>query len=49
VERMVRFGEEYDPIPANVGIFDRSFDVYKAAYHGLKERDLFGKLAGLRA
>jgi xylulokinase len=49
VDRMVQFGEEYDPIPANAEIFDRSFDVYKAAYYGFKERGLFGKLAGLRS
>jgi len=46
---MVQFGEIYEPIPANVEIFDKSFAAYKAAYYGLKEKDVFAKLAELRS
>ncbi|MDR1133090.1 MAG: hypothetical protein LBL05_02955 [Synergistaceae bacterium] len=49
VRGMVKFGDNYEPIPANVEIYDRAFDAYKAAYYGLKERDVFAKLAELRS
>jgi xylulokinase len=49
VRNMVKFGDNYEPIPANVEIYNRAFDIYKAAYYGLKERDVFAKLAGLRS
>ena len=49
VRNMVKFGDNYEPIPANAEIYDRAFDAYKAAYYGLKERDVFAKLAGLRS
>jgi xylulokinase len=48
VSGMVRFGEVYEPIEENVAIYDGSFEVYKAAYYGLKEKDVFTKLAELR-
>jgi xylulokinase len=49
VRNMVKFGDNYEPIPANVEIYDKAFDAYKAAYYGLKERDVFVKLADLRS
>jgi xylulokinase len=49
VGRMVQFGEIYEPIPKNIEIYNKSFEVYKAAYYGLKERDVFEKLAELRS
>jgi xylulokinase len=49
VRNMVKFGDSYEPIPANVEIYDKAFDIYKAAYYGLKERDVFAKLADLRS
>jgi xylulokinase len=49
VGRMVRFGEVYDPIPANVEVYNKSFAAYKLAYHGLKDRGVFGALASLRS
>jgi sugar (pentulose or hexulose) kinase len=49
VRNMVRFGDSYEPIPANVEIYGRAFDAYKAAYYGLKERDVLAKLAELRS
>ncbi|MDR0599064.1 MAG: hypothetical protein LBG84_03145 [Treponema sp.] len=49
VEKMVHFGETYDPIPANAAVYTRSFAVYKAAYEGLKGAGVFAKLAELRA
>ncbi|MDR0585107.1 MAG: hypothetical protein LBG57_12305 [Treponema sp.] len=48
VGSMVRFGKVYDPIPANVAVYDRVFAVYKDAYKGLKEAGVFTRLADLR-
>jgi xylulokinase len=48
VAGMVQFGEVYEPIPKNVEIFNKSFDAYRAAYYGLKEKDVFTKLEALR-
>ncbi|MDR2780380.1 MAG: hypothetical protein LBB28_04570, partial [Synergistaceae bacterium] len=48
VSDMVQFGEVYEPIAENVAIYNKSFDAYKAAYYGLKEKDVFTKLAELR-
>ncbi|MDR1508875.1 MAG: hypothetical protein LBS53_04490 [Synergistaceae bacterium] len=49
VGSMVQFGETYDPIPANVEIYSKSFEAYKAAYYGMKSQDVFAKLAALRS
>jgi xylulokinase len=48
VGQMVRFGAVYNPVPANVAVYNKSFGVYKAAYEGLKSTDVFTKLAALR-
>jgi xylulokinase len=48
VGSMVRFGKVYEPIPANVEIYNKVFAVYKAAYEGLKSTDVFAKLADIR-
>jgi xylulokinase len=45
---MIRFGEVFTPIPANVEIYDKSFAIYRDAYFGLKEKDIFNRLARLR-
>ncbi|MDR2620559.1 MAG: hypothetical protein LBC29_05530 [Propionibacteriaceae bacterium] len=48
VENMVRFDKEYQPIPANVDVYNKVFKVYRDAYYGLKSTDVFTQLAGLR-
>jgi xylulokinase len=48
VGNMVRFGKEYEPIPANVAVYNKAAEVYKAAYKGLKSADVFSKLADIR-
>ncbi|MDR1251797.1 MAG: hypothetical protein LBK62_06475 [Treponema sp.] len=48
VGNMVRFGKVYNPIPANVVVYDRVFAVYKDAYEGLRNAGVFIKLADLR-
>jgi xylulokinase len=48
VSRMVQFGETYEPIAENAAIYDKSYEVYKSAYYGLKEKGVFAKLAELR-
>ncbi|MDR1512710.1 MAG: hypothetical protein LBS56_04380 [Propionibacteriaceae bacterium] len=48
VDSMVRFGEVYEPIPANVATYEKTFQAYKAAYAGLKSTDVFTQLAALR-
>lgn len=48
VDTMVSFGEVYEPIPANVAVYDRTFQAYQDAYRGLKSADVFTQLAGLR-
>jgi xylulokinase len=48
VAKMVRFGDTYEPIPANVAVYDQTFAAYKAAYAGLKSTDVFTQLAALR-
>ncbi|MBE5957138.1 MAG: hypothetical protein E7253_11910 [Lachnospiraceae bacterium] len=47
VEGMVRFGDIIEPIPENVEVYNKVFDVYKNAYYGLKSTDVFTKLAEL--
>jgi xylulokinase len=48
VGKMVKFGESYTPIAKNVEIYNKTFAVYKDAYYGLKEKNVFSKLAELR-
>ncbi|MCL2705506.1 MAG: FGGY family carbohydrate kinase [Spirochaetaceae bacterium] len=48
VSNMVRFGKVYDPIPANVEVYNKVSGIYKAAYNGLKGADVFAKLAEIR-
>jgi xylulokinase len=48
VGSMVRFGKVYKPIPANVAVYNRVAEVYKAAYDGLKSTGVFTKLADIR-
>ncbi|MDR1710442.1 MAG: hypothetical protein LBR58_01050 [Propionibacteriaceae bacterium] len=48
VAKMVRFDKVYEPIEENVAIYNKTFEAYKAAYYGLKEKDVFAALAGLR-
>jgi xylulokinase len=48
VTNMVAFDDVYDPIPANVEIYNKTFEVYKDAYYGLKSKDVFTKLKNLR-
>jgi xylulokinase len=45
---MIRFGEVYTPIPANVEVYNKSFALYKDIYCGLKEKNVFDRLAALR-
>ena len=47
VEGMVRFGDIIEPIPENVEVYNKVFDIYKSAYYGLKSTDVFTKLAEL--
>jgi xylulokinase len=49
VKTMSHFETIYEPIPANVEVYNKTFEVYKDAYHGLKDKDAFKKLAALRA
>ena len=49
VDNMVNFGEILDPIPENVDLYNKVFDIYKSAYYGLKSTDVFTKLAQLKA
>ncbi|MDR0782678.1 MAG: hypothetical protein LBE83_02850 [Propionibacteriaceae bacterium] len=48
VASMVRFDKIYDPIAANVAIYNQTFQAYKAAYAGLKSTDVFTQLLELR-
>jgi xylulokinase len=48
VNSMVRFGKVYNPIPANVAVYKKAAEVYKAAYDGLKSTGVFTKLADIR-
>ncbi|MDR1790188.1 MAG: hypothetical protein LBR20_00725 [Propionibacteriaceae bacterium] len=48
VANMVRFDKVYEPIEANVATYNATFEAYKAAYYGLKEKDVFTQLAELR-
>jgi xylulokinase len=48
VDKMVGFDATYEPIPANVEVYNATFELYKAAYAGLKSTDAFTKLAALR-
>jgi xylulokinase len=45
---MIRFGEVYSPVPANVEVYNKTFAVYRDAYFGLKEKNVFSRLAQLR-
>lgn len=47
VEHMVHFGDVIDPIEENVAVYNKVFELYKDAYFGLKERNLFDRLAEL--
>lgn len=47
VENMVHFGDVIEPIPENVELYNKTFEIYKDAYYGLKEKDIFTKLAAL--
>ena len=42
---MVHFGDIIEPIPENVEVYNKVFDIYKSAYYGLKSTDVFTKLA----
>lgn len=44
VDNMVRFSDIIQPIPENVEIYNKLFDVYKSSYYGLKCADVFTKL-----
>jgi xylulokinase len=48
VGSMVHFGEIYQPKAENVEIYNKVFAVYRAAYEGLKNADVFTRLADLR-
>jgi xylulokinase len=48
VNGMVHFDREFEPIPANVAVYDETVKAYDEAYQGLKDRDVFAKLAKLR-
>jgi len=48
VANMVHFGDVYEPIPDNVEVYNKTFAVYKDVYYGLKDKDVFTKLAELR-
>lgn len=48
VDNMVQFGHVYEPNAENHEVYNRMLDVYKSAYKGLKENDVFAKLATFR-
>ena len=47
VSHMVEFGTEYEPVPANVDIYNRLFAIYKDSYYGLKEKNVFEQLKNI--
>lgn len=44
VEHMVSFGDVIEPIPENVEVYNKVFELYKDAYYGLKSKDIFERL-----
>ncbi len=47
VENMVHFGNVIEPIPENVEVYNKMFEIYRDCYYGLKSRDVFTKMAAL--
>ncbi|MDR1886059.1 MAG: hypothetical protein LBQ56_07255 [Synergistaceae bacterium] len=48
VKGMVRFSGAYEPIPENVAVYDKMFEIYRESYYALRDRDIFSKLSSAR-